>query len=122
MRRGDYGYDAPYVLLIFGALSVVTGLGATISWWRGLSHAAIPITLGFVFFLANTSSFLYATRRGKFFEWDQNSGSPLSARRRSGARHGMRPRRRTNGGGPQVDYGPSDRRRHLEHEGSVGQR
>jgi len=29
------------------------------------------MTLYFVVFFANTSSFLYATRRGKFLEWDR---------------------------------------------------
>lgn len=28
VRRGDYGYDAPYALVIFGLLSVSAGLGA----------------------------------------------------------------------------------------------
>jgi len=71
MRRGDYGYDAPYFPVIFGVLSVAAGLGATISWWQGLIHTAIPMTLYFVFFFGNTSSFLYTTRRGKFLEWDR---------------------------------------------------
>jgi len=69
MRRGDYGYDAPYFPLIFGFLSVAAGLGATISWWQGEIRPAMRMTLYFVFFLANTSSFLYTTRRGKFIEW-----------------------------------------------------
>ena len=71
MRRGDYGYDAPYVLVTFGVVSVATGLSAAISWWRGPSDAGIRMTLLFVFFIANTCSFLYTTTRGKFFEWDR---------------------------------------------------
>ena len=71
VRRGDYGYDAPYFPAIFGLLSVAAGLGATISWWQGLIRPAMQMTLYFVFFLANTSSFLYTTRRGKFLEWDR---------------------------------------------------
>jgi hypothetical protein len=27
-RHGDYGYDAPYALIMFGALSAAGGLGA----------------------------------------------------------------------------------------------
>src|SRR3989442_13868413 len=69
MRRGDYGYDAPYALVIFGLLSVASGIAATILWLRGPIHAARPMTVYFVFFLANASSFLYTTRRGKFIEW-----------------------------------------------------
>jgi ubiquinone/menaquinone biosynthesis C-methylase UbiE len=71
MRRGDYGYDAPYALLIFGALSVVAVVGATITWRQGQLRAARVMTLYALFFLANFGSFLYTTRRGKFVEWDR---------------------------------------------------
>ncbi len=70
-RRGDYGYDAPYFPLIFGFLSVAAGVAAAIYWWQGAIRPAVGMTLYFVFFFANTSSFLYTTRRGKFFEWDR---------------------------------------------------
>jgi arsenite methyltransferase len=71
MPRADYGYDAPYFPLIFGFLSVAAGLGMTISFWHGEFRDAMRMTFYFVFFLANTSSFLYTTRRGKFIEWDR---------------------------------------------------
>ena len=71
MRRGDYGYDAPYALVIFGLLAVASGIGAAIAWLGGPIRAATPITFYFVFFLANTSSFFYTTRRGKFLEWNR---------------------------------------------------
>jgi arsenite methyltransferase len=71
MRRGDYGYDAPYFPLIVGFLSVSAGLGAAISWREGVTRTAVQLTLYSVFFLANTCSFLYATRCGKFLEWDR---------------------------------------------------
>jgi arsenite methyltransferase len=71
MPRGEYGYDAPYALAIFGSLAVVSGLGAAIAWSRMPARAAAPITLYFVFFLANTVSFFYTTRRGKFLEWER---------------------------------------------------
>jgi hypothetical protein len=71
MRHGEYGYDAPYALVIFGSLAVLSGLGAAIAWWRMPSQAAAPITLYFVLFLVNTTSFFYTTRRGKFLEWDR---------------------------------------------------
>jgi cyclopropane fatty-acyl-phospholipid synthase-like methyltransferase len=71
VRRGDYGYDAPYFPAIFGLLSVAAGLGATILLSEGLIRPAIRLTLYFVFFAANTSSFLYTTKRGKFLEWDR---------------------------------------------------
>lgn len=72
MRCGDYGYDAPYFPLIFGFLSVAAGLGAVIFLLRGLTGAATEMTLYFLFFAANTSSFLYTTRRGKFVEWSES--------------------------------------------------
>lgn len=71
MQRGEYGYDAPYALVIFGSLAVVSGLGAAIAWWCLSIQAARPITLYFFFFLANATSFFYTTRRGKFIEWER---------------------------------------------------
>lgn len=71
MRRGDYGFDAPYALSIFLFLSVGAGLGTIISWRQGQIRLAAQMALYFAFFLANTGSFLYTTRRGKFLEWDR---------------------------------------------------
>jgi len=71
MRRGDYGYDAPYALIMFGALSAAGGLGALISWWSREARLAAQMSFYFVFFLANFSSFFYTTRHGKFVEWDR---------------------------------------------------
>jgi arsenite methyltransferase len=71
MRRGEYGYDAPYALVIFGLLAALSGLGAAIAWWRMPIRSAATITLYFVLFLINTTSFFYTTRRGKFLEWDR---------------------------------------------------
>ena len=70
MRRGEYGYDVPYALVIFGSLAALSGLGATVAWSR-IPDAAAPITVYFVLFLANTTSFFYTTRRGKFLEWER---------------------------------------------------
>lgn len=71
MRHGEYGYDAPYALVIFGLLAVSSGIWAAMAWLDGPIRAAMPATLYFVFFLANTSSFFYTTRRGKFLEWNR---------------------------------------------------
>jgi arsenite methyltransferase len=71
MRHGYYGCDAPFFPLTFGLLSVATGIGAAISWQQGEIHPGVRMTILFVFFLANTSCFLYTTRRGKFIEWDR---------------------------------------------------
>ena len=69
-RRGDYGYDAPYALLIFAALGAASLVAAIVSWW---SHRGPLTALTFygAFFLANAFSFLYTTRRGKFLVWDE---------------------------------------------------
>jgi hypothetical protein len=71
MRRGAYGYDAPYALVIFGLLSIASAVLATIFWREETHRAAAAMTIYFVFFLGNTASFLYTTRRGKFIEWDR---------------------------------------------------
>jgi arsenite methyltransferase len=71
MRRGAYGYDAPYALVIFALLSIGSALIATMFWRQGPHRAATQMTIYFVFFLGNTASFLYTTRRGKFLEWDR---------------------------------------------------
>jgi arsenite methyltransferase len=71
MRRGEYGYDAPYALIIFGCLGTVSALFAAIAWRGGPHRPAVMTTFYCVFFLANFSSFLYTTRRGKFIEWER---------------------------------------------------
>lgn len=79
MRRGkggagdgpDYGYDAPYALLAFGGLALLTGIGAAIEWWRMPIRAAVRLTFYSLFFLAHAASFFYTTRRGKFLEWER---------------------------------------------------
>ena len=70
MPRGEYGYDAPYALVIFGCLAIACGVGAVIAS-RLQTYVFFTITFYFVFFLANTASFLYTTRRGKFLEWER---------------------------------------------------
>jgi arsenite methyltransferase len=70
-RRGNYGYDAPYVLLMFGFFSLACGLSVLIFGWLGQRRAAITLAIYFAFFFANTISFFHTTRRGKFFEWNR---------------------------------------------------
>ncbi len=69
-RRGDYGYDAPYALVIFTALGAVGAVAALVSWWYQRGPRG-PLTFYGVFFLANALSFFYTTRRGKFRVWDE---------------------------------------------------
>jgi arsenite methyltransferase len=70
MARGEYGYDAPYALVIFACLAILTGVGAAFLWWRYPAEAR-PITLYFFVFLGNATSFFYTTRHGKFIEWER---------------------------------------------------
>jgi len=74
MRRGDYGFDAPYALAMFGCLALGGGFGVAAAWWSGETRAAAQMAFYSLFFLANFSSFLYTTRRGKFVEWEQILG------------------------------------------------
>jgi arsenite methyltransferase len=69
-RRADYGYDAPYALMAFIGLGTASLVAAIVSW---LSHGELTrmFVLYAVFFLANASSFLYTTRRGKFHVWNE---------------------------------------------------
>jgi arsenite methyltransferase len=71
MRRGDYGYDAPYAVIIFGILSVIFGLVAVVAWREGDHRTARLMAAYCFFFSANTASFLHTTRRGKFVEWNR---------------------------------------------------
>jgi arsenite methyltransferase len=71
-RRGDYGFDAPYALVIFAALGAASGVAAIASWWTHQSgHLAVKLGLYSAFFCGNALSFLYTTRRGKFQVWDE---------------------------------------------------
>ena len=71
MRRGEYGFDAPYFPVIFGFLSAAAGVCAAILWWQGRTQLAVNSLCYFIFFSANTACFLYTTRRGKFIEWER---------------------------------------------------
>jgi arsenite methyltransferase len=70
-KRADYGYDAPYALVMFAVLALFSALGAVRLRSDGLVRPAVFMTLYAAFFLANFGSFLYTTRRGKFLEWNR---------------------------------------------------
>jgi arsenite methyltransferase len=67
---GDYGYDAPYALVVFGALGVGGAVVAVVSLLKG--NARLAAVSGFygAFFLANAAFFFHTTRRGKFHVWN----------------------------------------------------
>jgi SAM-dependent methyltransferase len=67
--RGDYGFDAPAVLVGLAAATVVL-IGGTVvvavgtaGWWW-----VIPLAYG-LFFGLSCASYVYTTRRGKFVVW-----------------------------------------------------
>ena len=75
-RRGEYGYDAPYAVAAFGAVALANGVGAALCWRGGEPRLAAKMAALSVFFLLNTASFLYTTRKGKFVEWDRILDGP----------------------------------------------
>jgi SAM-dependent methyltransferase len=68
--RANYGYDAPYALLLFVAGTAVSAAMAGAFLWRGMRPAALALSPYAIFFGLNAASFWYTTRRGKFVEWD----------------------------------------------------
>ena len=66
----DYGYDAPYALVIFAVIGAAGAIGAIVAWREGDRHLTAVMFLYAVFFLGNALSFFYTTRRGKFVVWN----------------------------------------------------
>jgi arsenite methyltransferase len=67
-RRGDYGFDAPYVIVGF-SLAALAALGLGVF---GASLWVHIIGFGnFFWFSFSALSFLFTTRRGKFLVWSE---------------------------------------------------
>ncbi|MGI9059654.1 MAG: methyltransferase domain-containing protein [Ktedonobacteraceae bacterium] len=69
-RQGDYGFDAPYVPIIFlcvGLAVIVLGLLAFLLW-QSPFWGIIGLLYG-VYMLLSGASYIYTTRRGKFQVW-----------------------------------------------------
>ena len=71
MRHPDYGYDAPYALVIFAVIGAAGAISAIVAWRVGDRHLTRLMSFYAVFFLGNASSFYYTTRRGKFVVWSR---------------------------------------------------
>src|SRR5262245_30405055 len=71
MRRGDYGFDAPYGLIIFAVMAVVGAVVSAWSWNEGDHKGALQMAVFALFFCANACSFWHTTRHGKFVEWER---------------------------------------------------
>jgi arsenite methyltransferase len=70
-RRGDYGFDAPNVLVRLAAAVLLGLLAALVCWalaWRWLAAASLIIALVFAL---SAASFLFTTKRGKFSVWSE---------------------------------------------------
>jgi arsenite methyltransferase len=68
-RRGDYGFDSPYILVGLTLAALLGLVAALVCWalaWRWLAAISLVIALLFVF---SAASFLFTTRRGKFSVW-----------------------------------------------------
>jgi arsenite methyltransferase len=71
MPHGEYGYDAPYALVIFACLSAAAAVAAAFAGRAGDTRLTVQMSAYTAFFLGNTLSFFYTTRRGKFIEWER---------------------------------------------------
>ena len=71
MRRGNYGFDAPYGLAIFATMAVLGAALSVYSWREGDRRGALQRGVLSLFFVGNACSFWYSTRHGKFAEWER---------------------------------------------------
>ena len=69
-RHGNYGVDAPYVLIGLAAGTVVWVVSASFAAMSGAAAAWFPI-VGAVFMLATVLTYLHTTLRGKLLAWSQ---------------------------------------------------
>ncbi|MEU8246419.1 class I SAM-dependent methyltransferase [Nonomuraea sp. NPDC048916] len=69
MRRGSYGFDAPWALagLVFGALMLLALSLASFAF--DVPAAGVAFLLGALYTLASAASYFYTTRHGKFAVW-----------------------------------------------------
>lgn len=68
-RRGDYGFDAPYVPLGFSAGALLSCVLAIFRIKAGDLAGVITFVVLAVWFAALAVSYVYTTRRGKFRVW-----------------------------------------------------
>src|SRR5947209_2828360 len=68
-RRGDYGFDAPYVPLMLGTIGLIfTVIGLLALRGTNLVAAIFCLIYG-IFMLLSSASYVYTTRVGKFQSW-----------------------------------------------------
>jgi SAM-dependent methyltransferase len=71
-RRGDYGFDAPYVPTVMFAVGLVLVAIAIVNAVIGASFwGVLAPLLGGLFFVLSAACYVYATRVGKFVIWSR---------------------------------------------------
>jgi arsenite methyltransferase len=69
-RRGDYGFDAPYVPVMLGLAGVIFLVISLLSLWVfTITILGVICMVSAVFFLLSATSYVYTTRWGKFRAW-----------------------------------------------------
>ena len=69
-RRGDYGFDAPYVPIIFVVVGVIlAGLTVASFWLFQQPILAVVCLIYAIYMLLSAASYIYTTRVGKFRVW-----------------------------------------------------
>jgi arsenite methyltransferase len=68
-RRGDYGFDAPFVPIMLGTIGLIfTVIGLLALGGTSLIAAIFCLAYG-IFMLLSSASYIYTTRVGKFQSW-----------------------------------------------------
>ncbi|MDQ6773362.1 MAG: class I SAM-dependent methyltransferase [Candidatus Dormibacteraeota bacterium] len=70
-RRGRYGFDAPLVPILLAAVAVSMLIGAGINARSGSALAAAVLVAGAVLMVLSATTYVYATRTGKFVVWEE---------------------------------------------------
>ena len=69
-RRGEYGFDAPYVPIMLGLVGVILLIAGVLLIWLPQWYVPGIICLVYAgYMLLSTASYIYTTRRGKFRVW-----------------------------------------------------
>jgi SAM-dependent methyltransferase len=70
-RRGEYGFDAPYVPVLMFLGSLPLSVGAVSAALRGDVTGVSMMGLSSAFLMFCAGTFVFTTRRGKFEVWDE---------------------------------------------------
>ena len=70
-RKGDYGFDAPYVPLLLGGGALLLLLAGVVNIRLGSPLWAAVTLAGGALLLLSTASYVYTTRVGKFMVWSR---------------------------------------------------